>query len=39
MVPRLHGEAVAAGMAMAADVSCRLGWIVGAWICNARWIC
>lgn len=23
----LHGEAVAAGMAMAADMSCRLGWI------------
>jgi 3-dehydroquinate synthase len=23
----LHGEAVAAGMAMAADLSCRLGWI------------
>ena len=25
----LHGEAVAAGMAMAADVSCRLGWLSG----------
>jgi len=23
----LHGEAVGAGMAMAADMSCRLGWI------------
>ena len=23
----LHGEAVAAGMAMAADLSCRLGWL------------
>ena len=23
----LHGEAVGAGMAMAADLSCRLGWI------------
>ena len=23
----LHGEAVAAGMCMAADLSCRLGWI------------
>lgn len=23
----LHGEAVAAGMAMAADMSCRMGWI------------
>lgn len=25
----LHGEAVAAGMVMAADLSCRLGWIAG----------
>jgi 3-dehydroquinate synthase len=24
----LHGEAVAAGMVMAADLSCRLGWLV-----------
>ena len=23
----LHGEAVAAGMVMAADLSCRLGWL------------
>ncbi len=26
----LHGEAIAAGMAMAADLSCRLGWISAA---------
>lgn len=25
----LHGEAIAAGMVMAADLSCRLGWLTG----------
>jgi 3-dehydroquinate synthase len=32
----LHGEAVAAGMVMAADASCRLGWITEADVERAR---
>ena len=27
VIPMLHGEAVATGMLMAADLSCRLGWL------------
>lgn len=32
----LHGEAVAAGMVMAADLSCRLGWISSAEVARIR---
>ncbi len=32
----LHGEAVAAGMVMAADLSCRLGWLSSADAVRAR---
>jgi 3-dehydroquinate synthase len=32
----LHGEAVAAGMVMAADLSCRLGWLGSADAARAR---